>query len=299
MIVPQNGIFAQGTHSHYFLELDILPGVKPKVALASLAALRAPEVSAGGINFVIAFGSEFWRAIAPTDAPPDLGPFKEIQGPGNKHVPATQHDVFLWFNGSTPDVVFDHARNAWRAVRDVTRLASEQPCFVYKDSRDLTGFIDGTKNPSPLDAPTVALIPAGQPGGGGSHVMAMRFVHDLDAFNKVPVEEQERIVGRKKRDSAELPQPDMHPLGHIPRTRVDEKGKRMEIFRRGVPFGSVNTQGLYIAAFSAERRRFDVMLEQMFGTSADGETDRLMDFTRPTSGAYYFAPSLTSWRSCA
>ncbi len=299
MIVPQNGIFAQGTHSHYFLELDILPGVKTKVALASLAGLRAPEVSAGGINFVIAFGPDFWKAVAPTDSPPDLGPFKEIQGPGNKHVPATQHDVFLWFNGSTPDVVFDHARNAWLAVRDVTRLASEQPCFVYKDSRDLTGFIDGTKNPSPLDAPTVALIPAGQPGGGGSHVMAMRFVHDLDAFNKVPVEEQERIVGRKKRDSAELAKEEMHPLGHIPRTRLDEKGKRMEIFRRGVPFGSVNTQGLYIAAFSAERRRFDVMLEMMFGTSADGETDRLMDFTRPTSGSYYFAPSLTSWRSCA
>ncbi len=298
MIVPQNGIFAMGTHSHYFLELDILPWISTQAALASLAGLREPEVSAGGVNFVIAFGPDFWKAVAPKDSPPDLAPFKEIQGPGNKRVPATQHDVFLWFNGSTPDVVFDHARNAWLAVREVTRLASEQPCFVYKDSRDLTGFIDGTKNPSPLDAPTVALIPAGQPGGGGSHVMAMRFVHDLDAFNKVPIEEQERIVGRKKRDSAELTKQAMHPLGHIPRTRIDEEGKRMEIFRRGVPFGSVNTQGLYIAAFSAERRRFDVMLEMMFGTSADGETDRLMDYTRPTSGSYYFAPSLTSWRSC-
>lgn len=299
MIVPQNGIFAQGTHSHYFLELELLPNVSTKIALASLLALREPEVSAGGVNFVIAFGSDLWKKIAPNDCPPDLGPFKEIQGPGNKHVPATQHDVFLWFSGSSPDVVFDHARLAWRAVRDVSRVANEQPCFVYKDSRDLTGFIDGTKNPTPLDAPTVALIPAGQPGAGGSHVMAMRFVHDLDAFEKVPVEEQERIVGRKKRDSAELTAEQMHPLGHIPRTRLYDDGKLMEIFRRGVPFGTVNTQGLFIAAFSAERKRFDAMLQAMFGISSDGETDRLMDFTRPTTGAFYFAPSLTSWKSCA
>ncbi len=129
--------------------------------------------------------------------------------------------------------------------------------------------------------------------------MAMRFVHDLDAFSRVPVEEQERIVGRKKRDSAELPREGMHPMGHIPRTRLKDGSNLMEIFRRGVPFGTLNTQGLFIAAFSAERKRFDAMLATMFGTSADGETDRLMDFTRPTSGSYYFAPSLTSWRSCA
>ncbi len=299
MITPQNGIFAQGTHSHYFVELDLLPGMSTRSALASLLALRAPDVSAGGVNFVIAFGSEFWQKIAPGDCPPDLGPFKEIQGPGNKRVPATQHDVFLWFSGSTPDVVFDHARTAWLAIRDVTRLASEQPCFVFKDSRDLTGFIDGTKNPTPLDAPSVALIPAGQPGGGGSHVMAMRFVHDLEAFNKVPAGEQERIVGRTKPNSAELTKEQRHPAGHLARTQIFEDGKLVEIFRRGVPFGTLNTQGLYIAAFSAERRRFDIMLAAMFGTSKDGETDRLTDYTRPTSGAYYFAPSLTGWRNCA
>lgn len=91
VITPQNGIFAQGTHSHYFLELDILPGRSANSALASLRRLRSPEVSAGGVNFVLAFGADFWRLIASDQAPPDLGPFSEIPGPSGKHAPARQH----------------------------------------------------------------------------------------------------------------------------------------------------------------------------------------------------------------
>ena len=34
------------------------------------------------------------------------------------------------------------------------------------------------------------------------------------------------------------------------------------------------------------------MLERMFGVSEDGVRDRLLDFSRPASGAIYFAPSL-------
>lgn len=298
MITPQNGIFAQGTHCHYFLELDLLPGISPGRALASLRRLRAPDVSAGGVNFVLAFGAAFWSQIAPDQAPADLASFSEIRGPTGKHAPASQHDVWIWINGSTPDVAFDHARKAWLAVRDVASLATEQPCFVYRDSRDLTGFIDGTQNPEPLDAPEVALIPPGRPGGGGSHVLVMRWVHDLEAFHGLPVEEQERVIGRKKPDSAALSKEQRHPTGHLARVQVDVDGVEQEIYRRSVPYGTVSENGLYFVAFSAERLRFDLMLQRIFGTSDDGQHDHLTDFSRPVSGAFYFAPSLTTWRSC-
>jgi putative iron-dependent peroxidase len=298
MITPQNGIFAQGTHSHYFLELDIQPGISAKSALASLASLREPEVSAGGVNFVIAFGPDFWRKIAPTQAPPDLAPFPEIRRDGAPS-PAVHHDVWLWFNGSTPDVVFDHARSAWLAVRDVASLASEQPAFVYRDSRDMTGFIDGTQNPTPLEAPNVALIPTGQVGGGGSHVLVMRWVHDLDSFHALPVEEQERIIGRRKHNSDPLTKEERHPTGHLARVQIDDAdGKEIEIYRRSVPYGTVKEHGLYFVAFSAEQKRFLLMLGRMSGTT-DGQHDRLTDFSKPLSAAFYFAPSLTTWRSCA
>jgi putative iron-dependent peroxidase len=296
MITPQNGIFAQGTHAHYFLELDIRPGIPAWRALESFRNLRAPDVASGGVNFVLAFGPDFWLAICGNQKPADLAPFHDIQGAGGKHVPAGQHDAWIWINGSAPDVAFDHARAAWLTVRDVATLAAEQPAFVYRDSRDLTGFIDGTANPEPLDAPNVALIPPGLPGEGGSHVLVMRWVHDLDAFHTLPVVEQERVIGRTKLDSVELTEAQTQPTGHISRVQVTEGGAELEIYRRSVPYGTIAEQGLYFVAFSADRTRFDRMLARVFGSAEDGLHDRLTDFSRPVSGAFYFAPSLTTLR---
>ncbi len=296
MITPQNGIFAQGTHAHYFLELDLRDGVLPQHALAAFRRLRAPDVSAGGVNFVIAFGADFWRAIAPDQAPASLAPFKEIQGLNGKHAPARQHDVWIWINGSEPDVAFEHARAVWLAVCDVATIGAEQPCFVYRDSRDLTGFIDGTGNPEPLDAPNVALIPPGLPGEGGSHVLAMRWVHDLQSFHAQPVSDQERVFGRTKLNSIELTADQMPANAHIARVQIKEGDYELEIYRRSVPYGTVAEHGLYFAAFSADRTRFDRMLARVFGTAEDGVRDHLTDFSRPVSGAFYFAPSLTTLR---
>lgn len=296
MTTSQNGIFAQGTHAHYFLELDLRPGIPPQQALASFRRLRAPDVSAGGVNFVIAFGADFWHAIAPDQAPADLAPFSEIRGLNGKHAPARQHDAWIWINGSEPDVAFEHARAAWRAVCDVATLGAEQPCFVYRDSRDLTGFIDGTGNPDPLDAPNVALVPAGQPGEGGSHVLAMRWVHDLESFHSQPVTDQERVFGRTKLNSIELASDQMPANAHIARVQIKDGDYELEIYRRSVPYGTVAEHGLYFVAFSADRTRFDRMLARVFGTDGDGLRDRLTDFTRPVSGAFYFAPSLTALR---
>lgn len=298
MITPQNGIFAQGTHSHYFVELDLLPGISPGRALVSLRGLRAPDVTSGGVNFVLAFGANLWRGIAPQQTPPDTSDFTEIRGPKGKVAPAKQHDIWLWFHGSTPDVVFDHARNAWLAIRDVAKLAEEQPCFVYRDSRDLTGFVDGTNNPPPLEAPNVALIQPGEAGGGGSHVLVMRWVHDLNSFHALPVGDQEHVIGRSKTDSTVLPKEDKGAPGHAAHVSGGVFDEEMQIYRRSVPYGTIAEHGLYFVAFSSKRSRFDHMLGKMFGTDAAGEPDPLMDFSKPVGGAYYFAPSLTTWKSC-
>ena len=61
MQVPQFGIFAQGTIAHEFIEFDLRPDVEMGGATAALGRLRAPAVSAGGVNLVIGFGGELWR----------------------------------------------------------------------------------------------------------------------------------------------------------------------------------------------------------------------------------------------
>ncbi len=104
----------------------------------------------------------------------------------------------------------------------VATLAAEQPCFVYRDSRDLTGFIDGTENPPVEEAFDVALVPDGEPGAGGAFVLAEKWVHDLAAFHAQPQAAQEGTIGRTKPDSVELD--DKPPTAHI--ARVVDRGRR-------------------------------------------------------------------------
>ncbi|MEX1007484.1 MAG: Dyp-type peroxidase [Acidimicrobiia bacterium] len=289
MAVPQPGIFAQGTRSHYHLEFDARPGATDAEICAALAGLREPSVTAGGSNIVVGFGADLWRRLRPDDAPDDLQPFETIQGVG-RAAPATQHDIWVWSHGTGEDVELDVARGVVAALTPVATLALEQPGFVYRDSRDLTGFIDGTENPPVEEAHDVAIVPDGQPGAGGAYVIAMRWVHNLAAFHAQPVDDQQATIGRTKPVSVELD--DKPPTAHISRVVIEEDGEELEIYRRSVPYGRVGELGLYFIAFSADPSRFTKMLANMFGTSGDGVHDRLTDFTTPVSGSFFFAPSL-------
>ena len=44
-------------------------------------------------------------------------------------------------------------------------------------------------------------------------------------------------------------------------------------------------------AFARDIDRFDIQLRRMFGTAGDGVRDRLTDYSRPVTGAYWFALS--------
>ena len=290
MITPQPGIFAQGTRSQYHLEFDVKAGTKPTAVAAAVAHLREPLVTAGGTNIVVGFRADLWRSIAPDDTPADAHDFAGVDGDGRR-APATPHDVWVWLHGTGPDVLLDNARAVVATLAPVAQLAQEEPCFVYLDSRDLTGFIDGTENPQVEDAPEVAIVPPGQPGEGGSHVITMKWVHDLAKFHELAVEEQEAVIGRTKPDSEE--RDDKPDSAHISRVVIEEDGEELEIYRRSVPYGRIQELGLYFVAFSADPTRFEKMLARMFGT-ADGTHDHLTDFTTPVSGAFYFAPSLTA-----
>ena len=101
-VLPQFGIFAQGTHAHHFLEFDLEPGVTAEQAIEAFRGLRTPDVSAGGVNIVVAFGAQAWRDVAPAEAPADLADFEEVTGNDGRLAPATQHDAWLWISGASP-----------------------------------------------------------------------------------------------------------------------------------------------------------------------------------------------------
>jgi putative iron-dependent peroxidase len=292
---PQPGIFAQGTRAHYHLEFDVRAGVTDDQIRAALHGLREPAVTVGGSNIVVGFGAALWRWLEPDATPAALAPFEPIDGDGRR-APATQHDIWVWSHGTGDDIELDIARAVVTVLGPVASLALEQPGFVYRDSRDLTGFIDGTENPPVELAHEVAVVPQPEPGAGGSFVMTQRWVHDLGAFHAQSVADQEGTIGRTKPDSVELePKP---ASAHIARVVIEEHGEELEIYRRSVPYGRVGEHGLFFVAFSADPTRFTKMLTRMFGTASDGLHDHLTDFTRPVSGSFYFAPALEDLARC-
>ena len=291
MTAPQPGIFAQGTRAHYYLEYDVHPQASAEALLDALRSLREPPVTAGGANLVLAFSRRLWERLWPDDTPAALRHFDAVTGRGGT-APGTQHDVWLWTHGTNSDVVVDVARAATVALGPVAKLAHELPAFVYKESRDFFGFIDGTENPPVWEAHLAAIVPDGEPGAGGSFVLTQQWVHDLGRFNELPDEEQERVFGRTKQDSVELDDDVRPENAHISRVVIeDDDGEEREIYRRSTPWGTVTEQGLNFVGFSHDITIFDAMLARMFGTD-DDIVDRVTEFSTPTTGAYYFAPSL-------
>jgi putative iron-dependent peroxidase len=182
-------------------------------------------------------------------------------------------------------VVFDMARQATAVLDPLASVAEEATGWLYHHDRDLTGFIDGTENPSLVEAAEVALVPDGSPGAGGTVLLLQKWVHDAAAWESLPVAGQEQAMGRTKLDSVELE--DLPPASHVARTDQDRFG---EVFRRNMPYGTTTDHGTMFVGFSAEQRRLAAMLESMAGLG-DGVRDALTSFTRPLTGAYYFVPS--------
>jgi len=283
---PQSGIFALGTSAHAYLELDLHEPSEPAALVSAVASLRGPRTTTGGVNLVAGFRPELWRGVVPEDAPAQVEGFnRDIVGADGYVMPATQHDAVLWLSASAYDVIFDMTREVIAALRACASVGAETVSWAYHHDRDLTGFIDGSENPTLVEAPEIALIPHGSPGAAGSILLLQRWVHDVAAWESLPVVEQERVVGRAKPDSTEFdPKP---PGSHVAVTDQDRFGK---IFRRNTPFGTATDHGTMFVGFSSDQRRLSRMLESMAGLT-DGVRDELTRYTRPITGAYYFIPS--------
>ncbi len=292
MRTPQSGIFALGTTSHAYLEFEAFAGPAPLEVATAIASLREPRTTMGGVNLVAGFRPELWRDAAPDDAPAGLSGFDQpLVGADGFTMPATQHDALLWISGSAYDVVFDVARMAIRSLAGVAATADETSSWPYRHDLDLTGFIDGTENPSLIDAPPVVLVPDDAPGAGGTILLLQKWAHDATAWESLPDADQEQVIGRRKADSIELD--DKPADSHVASTDQDRLGK---IFRRNMPYGTVTDHGTMFVGFCAEQRPLAAMLESMVGLD-DEARDSLTRYTRPLTGAYYFVPSTESLRA--
>jgi putative iron-dependent peroxidase len=215
---------------------------------------------------------------------------KEVHGKEGFVMPDTQHDALVWLSGSAYDVVFDMARTVIHDLAGQASLGEETSSWSYRHDRDLTGFIDGSENPMLLDAPIAALLPEGIPGAAGSVLLLQKWKHKVAEWEALQIDQQERIMGRTKLDSIELENKPSD--SHVTRTDQDEFG---EIFRRNMPYGSVDDHGTMFVGFSADQKRLSRMLDSMAGLMT-GTRYALTRFTQPLTGSYYFVPSVESLR---
>jgi putative iron-dependent peroxidase len=252
-----------------------------------------------GIKTVICFGPTLLQDLAPDAMPNDFQRFETVvsnDGSG-REAKGTQEELLLWLHSDDKGDIWRIQFDARQALKGHMKVARETMTFIYGASLDMTGFIDGTGNPEVSRDREVAIVPDGQPGEGGAHVLAQRWVHDLNAFHALPIEAQEAVFGRRKTDSERLKvQPAGSHLSHVElregATADDTKPKRNEISRRSTPYAFHDgTVGLYFMAFCKDQAPFRERLRAMYGLDGAKVRDDLTSYSNPASGSFYFAPS--------
>jgi putative iron-dependent peroxidase len=298
MPTPQPGVLSVGGAHAYFLTCTVADDAELTVLskavrdLLPSARALAEKVKKAGLLCTLGIGSELWDRLSPVRRPAGLRPFRAIKANG-RVAPATGGDLFLQISSGCHDLNLDLAMGLVRRLQPLTTVTEEIHGFRYRDSRDLTGFIDGTENPKGKARAVAALIgEEDRPFAGGSYVAVQRYVHDLERWRRLGDREQEQIIGRTKRGSVELSKAKKPQTAHISRVVIERDGAELQILRQSYPWGTVREAGLYFAAYTKSLDIFDSMLAQMMGTTADGLHDRLMEFSRAVTGATFFVPSI-------
>jgi putative iron-dependent peroxidase len=293
-MTAQPGIFALGTSEHCYLELRLSPDSDPARLVAAVAAHTESLSTTGGVNVVVGVRPELWPGLARSRPEDSIGMNDDVVGPVGFRMPATQRDVWIWVSGGSRTAVFDATAALTSALAQVATVESELDGWVYQQDRDLTGFVDGTENPSAFEAPEIVA-----PGGEGSVVLVQVWEHDSAGLAAMSVEAQEAMIGRTKADSAELAEAVMPPSAHVPRTTVTSAdGEELRILRRNTAYGTPSQHGTIFVGFSADRARLQLMLDRMAG-AVDGIRDELTRVTTPLTGGYYYVPSLEELASYA
>ncbi|TAN30457.1 MAG: Dyp-type peroxidase [Actinomycetota bacterium] len=299
MTYPQVGLFAVGSPSHSYLEFKTEPQSSNLDLIKAVANMEFLQSTVNGLNLVIGVRPSIWSSLAPSDLPPGIFDFGEsLIGPDGFAMPATQRDLWLWISGQSTSQVFDAGLGIINILSAYATIVEDISGWSYRQNRDLTGFIDGSANPSLLEAPEIALFPHRTPGAGGSILLFQKWRHNLKSFGGLSMKEQEMVIGRTKEMSYEFEEKDLPSNSHVARTTLTADGRELPIFRRNVSYGTPTDHGTVFVGFSNDQSRLHEMLKKMTGIP-DGTRDALTHFTTPLTGSYYFIPSIDSLRKFA
>ncbi|WP_127357589.1 iron uptake transporter deferrochelatase/peroxidase subunit [Actinacidiphila soli] len=194
-------------------------------AAEAMTAGRAPSgdnqiaLDAGPSSLTVTFGfgrTFFAKAGLSKQLPEALAPLPDFSADA---LDAKRSNGELWIQiGSDDGLVAFHAlRILQKEAGDAARLrwqmngfnrtpgATAQP----RTARNLMGQIDGTNNPKETDATfneRIFVPSSGSPEwmAGGSYAVVRRIRMLLDSWDNLPLDRQEKVIGRRKSDGAPL-----------------------------------------------------------------------------------------------
>ena len=254
--------------------------------------LRLPGAA---LSCVIGIGHDAWPRLFPDHPrPKGLHPMKAFKGA--KHTaPATPGDLLLHIRATRTDACFELAMRIREQLGDAVVPVDEVHGFRYLDARSMVGFVDGTENPQGQEAVEATLVGDEDPAyAGGSYVIVQKYIHDMAAWNALPVAEQEKVIGRTKYDDIEMADDVKPSNSHIALNVIeDEDGNEQAILRANLPFGnpSRNEYGTFFIGYARSLEIIEQMLTNMFIGRPEGNYDRLLDYSRAVTGTAFFVPS--------
>lgn len=280
-MTPQSAILQPVPDHARHLFFDLKPAADPR------AALRALADACDGASVVLGIGAGVAAALGTGFT--GLRGFPELPR-ARPAIPATQHALWLWLRGDDPGdlLLRGHALQAM-AEPAFTRVQAIDS-FRHRDSRDLTGYEDGTENPKD-EAAVEAAIAQGRGAGidGSSFAAVQQWLHDFPAFEAMPCAEQDNCIGRRRDDNEEIG--DAPASAHVKRTAQEDFEPEAFVVRRSMPWVAGADGGLMFLAFGKSFEAFEAQLRRMTGHD-DGISDALFHFTRPLTGGYYWCPPM-------
>lgn len=296
---PQ-AVYSPITRSAIFIVATIEDGADHAATVRSLcgdiaALVRSvgKRVPAGNLSCISGFGSAAWDRLFGGPRPASLHPFREF-GSGSRHAKATPGDLLLHIRAEQMDLCFELATQLMKRLGDAVRVVDEVPGFRYFDMRSIIGFVDGTENPEGNDAARFTIVGDEDADfAGGSYVLVQKYLHNMDAWNDLTVEAQERVIGRTKLDDIELDDAVKPTCSHSALTTIEKDGEEVKILRDNMPFGQPGRGefGTFFIGYARSPDPIEQMLENMFVGKPPGNYDRLLDFSEAVTGGLFFVPS--------
>jgi porphyrinogen peroxidase len=255
-------------------------------------ALQRLAAMADGQEVVVGMGPSLVEAIGATV--PDLHEFPDLSGNGVR-VPSTPGHLWCWLRGEDRGFLLHLTRRLEKALAPAFRIGHVTDAFRHDlgasgHGRDLTGYEDGTENPSGTNAEEAAFVHGvGEGIDGSSYVAVQQWVHDFDAFEALASKEQDHHFGRRRSDNVELE--DSPTWAHVKRTAQESFDPPAFMLRRSMPWVMSVQAGLMFVAFGKSHRAFEVQMRRMAGHD-DGVTDAMFRISKAASGAYFWCPPM-------